>query len=145
MTDLAAPVRGIIFDKDGTLFDFATTWEAWAAAFLLRVSNGDRAQAAMLGAAIGFDFANRSFARDSVVIAGTAGEVAGALAPHLPDISPAQLLYMLNDEAGQAPQAEAVPLNPFLSALRARGRFSVMKPISPFVACCSSCSSFIGS
>ena len=33
-----APVRGIVFDKDGTLFDFATTWEAWAAAFLMRAA-----------------------------------------------------------------------------------------------------------
>jgi phosphoglycolate phosphatase len=54
------PVRGIIFDKDGTLFDFATTWEAWAAAFLLRVSQGDQARAGSLGAAIGFDFAARA-------------------------------------------------------------------------------------
>ena len=32
-------VKGIIFDKDGTLFDFAATWEAWAQAFLLRACN----------------------------------------------------------------------------------------------------------
>ena len=38
----AAPaVRGIVFDKDGTLFDFAATWEAWAVAFLLRAAEGD--------------------------------------------------------------------------------------------------------
>lgn len=121
MSGIAAPVKGIIFDKDGTLFDFATTWEAWAAAFLLRVSDGDRARAALLGDAIGFDLVARRFARDSLVIAGTAGEVAAALAPHLPHLSPTQLLYMLNDEAARAPQAEAVPLDPYLSALRARG------------------------
>lgn len=115
------PVRGIIFDKDGTLFDFATTWEAWAAAFLLRVCQGDQVRAGSLGAAIGFDFAARAFERDSLVIAGTAGEVAAALAPHVPEMTVAQLLYMLNDEAGQAPQAEAVPLTPLLDGLRARG------------------------
>ncbi|WP_299726102.1 HAD family hydrolase [uncultured Tateyamaria sp.] len=111
----------MIFDKDGTLFDFATTWEAWAAAFLLRIAGGDRGHAAVLGSAIGFDFKARRFARDSLVIAGTAGEVAAALAPHVPETSPEQLLGMLNEEAGQAPQAEAVPLVPFLAALRARG------------------------
>ena len=114
-------VKGIIFDKDGTLFDFATTWEAWAAAFLLRLCKGDRTQAAAVGRAIGFDFASRTFARDSLVIAGTAGEVATALAPHFPDFSKSRLLGLLNDEASAAPQSEAVPLAPFLNGLRARG------------------------
>ena len=115
------PVKGIIFDKDGTLFDFATTWEAWAAAFLLRLCEGDAGRAGTVGAAIGFDLQSRSFARDSLVIAGTAGEVAAALTPHFPDLSNTKLLEMLNDEAGRAPQAEAGPLVPFLSALRTRG------------------------
>lgn len=117
----SAPVRGIIFDKDGTLFDFATTWEAWATALLLRITDGDRARAAILGDAIGFQFEARRFRRDSLVIAGTAGEVVAALHPHLPDMPAARLLSMLNDEAGNAPQAEAVPLIPFLDGLRARG------------------------
>lgn len=117
----ARPVRGVIFDKDGTLFDFAATWEAWAVAFLLRASGGDRGRAALLGAAIGFDFEACRFSRDSIVIAGTAGEVAATLAPHLPDLAPAHLLDMLNEEAANAPQAEAVPLDPFLRGLRARG------------------------
>ena len=121
MTMGNAAVRGIIFDKDGTLFDFATTWEAWAAGFLLRVSAGDRTLAGTLGAAIGFDFDAQTFQPDSIVIAGTAGEVAGVLHPFLPRYELTELLYVLNEEAERAPQAEAVPLHPFLSGLRARG------------------------
>lgn len=121
MTRTGAPVRGLVFDKDGTLFDFATTWEAWAAGFLTRISGGDRLRAAALGDAIGFDFTARSFARDSIVIAGTAGEVAAALAPHMPGTSVPELLFTLNEEAARAPQAEAVPLVPFLGALQDRG------------------------
>lgn len=116
-----APVMGIVFDKDGTLFDFATTWEAWAQAFLLRLSGGDRTRAATLGDAIGFAFETATFRPDSIVIAGTAGEVATALQPHVPALSPVQLLDVLNEEAAKAPQAQAVPLVPFLEALRARG------------------------
>ena len=121
MTAGNAAVRGIIFDKDGTLFDFATTWEAWAAGFLLRVSDGDRRVAGTLGAAIGFDFETQKFRPDSIVIAGTAGDVASGLHPLLPQFDLTELLYVLNDEAERAPQAEAVPLYPFLSGLRARG------------------------
>ena len=115
-----APVRGIIFDKDGTLFDFATTWEAWANAFLLRLADGDRARAALLGNAIGFNVQTATFHKESLVIAGTAAEVAAALQPHVPHIAPDRLLATISEEAAHAPQAEAVPLAPFLNDLRAR-------------------------
>ena len=45
-------VKALLFDKDGTLFDFAATWEPWAEAFLLRVCEGDRGLAARVGAAM---------------------------------------------------------------------------------------------
>lgn len=114
-------VKGLIFDKDGTLFEFAATWEAWAQAFLLRVCDGDRLRAADIGHVIGFDFKQRRFAPDSIAIAGTAGEIAAKLAPFFPQHEADALLDMVNDEAGQAPQIEAVALAPFLSGLRARG------------------------
>jgi len=116
-----APVRGIIFDKDGTLFDFGTTWEAWAAAFLLRASEGDRVRAAQIGSHIGFDLVHQKFARDSVAIAGTPEDIADALLPHFEGQSRGDLIAILNHEAAHAPQAEAVPLVPFLDGLRARG------------------------
>lgn len=116
-----ADVRGMVFDKDGTLFDFAATWEAWAEAFLLRAAQQDRRLAAEVGQSIGFDLDQRRFARDSVVIAGTPGEVVEALLPYFSQYSRDGLLDMLNDEAAQAPQREAVPLKAFLDGLRTRG------------------------
>lgn len=113
-------VRGVLFDKDGTLFDFASTWEAWAASFLDRLT-GDAGAAADLGAEIGFDYAQRQFAPDSIVIAGTPGEVAEVLLPHVPGHSLSSMLDLLNAEAEEAPQVEAVPLAPFLTGLRGQG------------------------
>ena len=34
-------IRGIVFDKDGTLFDFHATWSAWSAGFIREVTGGD--------------------------------------------------------------------------------------------------------
>jgi phosphoglycolate phosphatase len=113
--------QGIIFDKDGTLFEFSATWEAWAQAFLLRLTDGDRVEAARIGLEIGFDFATRRFSTDSIVIAGTPSEVAQAVAPHFPNLGHDAVLDMLNEEAAMAPQVEAVPLIPFLKGLRAQG------------------------
>ena len=114
-------VDGIVFDKDGTLFDFAATWESWAKSFLLRVCEGDHSAAHRIGHHIGFDYENSRFARDSVVIAGTPGEVAAVLLPHFPGMGAVALEAMLNEEAENAPQAESVPLVPFLSGLRGQG------------------------
>jgi phosphoglycolate phosphatase len=121
MRENISNIKGLIFDKDGTLFDFATTWEAWAAAFLLRAARGDRDHAALVGRHIGFDLETQKFGRDSIVIAGTPGEVTQALAPHFPHLTYDQLLDLLNDEAEKAPQREAVPLIELLTNLRARG------------------------
>lgn len=114
-------IKGLLFDKDGTLFDFAHTWESWAAAFLLRACEGDAARATKIGADIGFDFARRKFARDSIVIAGTPQEVTQALLPHFPTMSEQSLSDLLNEEAEVAPQMQAVPLIPLLSGLRNNG------------------------
>lgn len=114
-------ISAILFDKDGTLFHFGATWEAWASAFLVRVAEGNNARAIRLGDVIGFDLIAGRFRPDSVVIAGTPAEVADTLAPHLPHLSRNAVIDMLNEEAEMAPQAEAVPLLAYLQGLRARG------------------------
>ncbi len=113
-------IDGVIFDKDGTLFDFRRSWGGWARSFLIGLTD-DPDQAARLGQAIGYDLAAGSFARDSIVIAGTAAEIAAHLAPHLPDQPAAEIISRVNEAAAHAPMAEAVPLIPLLSGLRDRG------------------------
>ncbi len=114
-------IEAILFDKDGTLFDFAASWGAWAQAFLMRIAGGDRSRAVRLGARIGFDMARGCFSPDSIVIAGTAAQVVEALAPQLPEFDKASLQALVNEEAAAAPQAEAVPLLPLIDRLRRRG------------------------
>ncbi|WP_298802221.1 HAD family hydrolase [uncultured Lentibacter sp.] len=113
-------IEAIVFDKDGTLFDFARTWEAWAVAFLRRLAR-DEAHAREMAQAVGFDYDSQHFKAESIVIAGMPSEIAQALAPHLPQMGQAALVAVLNEEAGKAPQAEAVPLRPLLARLRAAG------------------------
>ena len=35
------PIEAIVFDKDGTLFDFQVSWSAWAMAFLRDAADGN--------------------------------------------------------------------------------------------------------
>ncbi|MCA0928862.1 HAD family hydrolase [Ruegeria profundi] len=115
------PIDAILFDKDGTLFDFADTWGAFGRNMVLRLAQGDHGRAAQLGRAIGFDLEQVSYAKDSVVIAGTIDEIAEVLAPHLPNMPLSDLIDVLNVESASAPQAQAVPLVPFFKDLRQAG------------------------
>ena len=114
-------ITGILFDKDGTLFDFQATWGAWAQSFLLEIAAGDRARAAELGAAIGYRYEAETFEADSPVIAGTPDEVAGLLLPLMPGTRPAALVATMNAAAARAPMREAVPLAPLMGRLSAMG------------------------
>jgi phosphoglycolate phosphatase len=113
-------IDGLLFDKDGTLFDFRLSWGRWAKGFLLQIAD-DAAHADRLGQAIGFDLATGAFAPHSPVIAATAADIAAALAVELPGVSVAELTERIDDSAGQAPMSEVVPLRPLLSGLRATG------------------------
>lgn len=63
-------VSGILFDKDGTLLDFAATWGPATAAVIAELAEGDAGRVASLAALAGFDPENAAFHPDSPIIAG---------------------------------------------------------------------------
>lgn len=113
-------IRGILFDKDGTLFDFQATWGAWARLLLGELSGGDPARAAAMAEAMAFDLDRGRFRPESPVIAGTGREVAELLAP-LAGLSADALEARIARAAAEAPLAEAVPLRALLERLRGAG------------------------
>lgn len=114
-------VDGIVFDKDGTLFDFEATWTPWAKRVMLRLCDNDFERAVALGRAVGFDLVAETFDPSSVVIAGTPEDIVAEFSHLLPNLSQAQIVSTLNGEAEQAPMAEAIPLVPFLDRLLGSG------------------------
>lgn len=116
-------LQGVIFDKDGTLFDFRQSWSGVAATVLAQLAQ-DEAQAETLAAAMGFLRASGGFAPDSPMIAGTSADIAAAMLPHLPHLphlTPEALEAQLNRAAVNAPMHPAVDLRPVLQGLRQRG------------------------
>jgi len=73
--------KGILFDKDGTLFDFEATWAAWAREVLSTLAAETSMAPERLGRAIGFDWETGRFAAESPVVADTSSAVAAVLAP----------------------------------------------------------------
>ncbi|MCM2560757.1 HAD family hydrolase [Lutimaribacter sp. EGI FJ00015] len=120
-------IQGIIFDKDGTLFDFGATWNGWAAGVIDHLSGGDAVRAQAMADAARFDLGAGAFHPDSPVIAGTSREAAECLASALPERDLDEIERLLDEMAARAPLAPAVPLDPFLAELGARGlRLGVM-------------------
>ena len=99
---------GIIFDKDGTLFGFRASWGGWSRKVLADLAR-DPDHAEQLAESIGFDLQRLDFAPDSLVIAGTMDEVAGALHPHLAPMLWSDLVVRLNTIGAANPMVPAVP------------------------------------
>ncbi len=118
---MRSQIRAILFDKDGTLFDFNATWAAWAGRFLDEVSGYDPARAAALGARIGYDVAEGRFRPDSPVIAGTPAEVAARLEGALPGWSREAIAERIIEASLELPLVPPVPLRPLLGRLRLAG------------------------
>jgi len=114
--------RAIVFDKDGTLFDLQASWGGFAGEFLAECAGQDAALFQALAEVAGYDTETGRLRADSVIVAETPETVARTLLPYLPD-APAlpDFVRRLNAAAATARQAPAVPLSPYLGALKARG------------------------
>jgi phosphoglycolate phosphatase len=113
-------VQALIFDKDGTLFDFTRTWGAWVMG-VLPVIQPDASRHCDLLQVLGYDPAAGRFAKSSPVIGCTTPEIAALIQPLLPHFSPAALNDVLNEQAKGAPLQPAVDLPATLASLRAQG------------------------
>lgn len=84
-------VAAVLFDKDGTLMDFQSSWGPWAGRLIKRVCGADEALAEAVAQAFAFDRVAERFAPDSEVIAGTPDEVVTLLQPHFPAVDAAEI------------------------------------------------------
>lgn len=111
----------ILFDKDGTLFDFQKTWAAWTHRFVVDAAAGDVALSALLAARMGFDLAASRFDPLSPVVAATPGELAHLVCDLLPARDPREIETLMLDAAHDVPLVPAVPLVPLLGRLERAG------------------------
>ena len=113
-------IDAVIFDKDGTLFDFRSSWGLWAENLIAELATGHD-HASVLEQALGYRIATGQFTPDSPVIAMTTPEIADILLPHVQRLTLADLNARMNRLAQMAPMRPAVDLVAVLGGLRARG------------------------
>ena len=114
-------IRGLIFDKDGTLFDFDATWGAVVRTLLVAEAGGDPRVLARLAQALGYDLAVNRFLPSSIVIAEPTTVVARVVAEVSGQDDVAALTARMNAISATVPQHPAADLPVLMAALRARG------------------------
>ena len=119
-------ITGILFDKDGTLFDFQATWKRVIESVLDTLAP-DREAWSRMARVSGYDPARGRFLPGSPVVAGSTGEIALLWAGFRPDLGAAKIERIL-DDAGLDALADPTALFPtaadlpgLLAGLRADG------------------------
>lgn len=114
-------IKGLLFDKDGTLFDFDKTWNYWTSRILSEISEQSNVSINKLAAALDFDLGTGKLMPHSIVIAGTHRQVTAAIHSKVPNWDFDYLESYLLDIAIETPQYEVVPLQKFFTSLRLMG------------------------
>jgi phosphoglycolate phosphatase len=89
-------IRGILFDKDGTLFDFQATWQRVIEAVLDTLAPDHETWSRMARSG-GYDPVRGRFLPGSPVVAGTTSEIAQLWSGFRPDLGAARIERILDD------------------------------------------------
>ncbi|ESY74402.1 HAD family hydrolase [Mesorhizobium sp. M0051] len=119
-----ADIKGILFDKDGTLVDFNATWLGVADFMAMDASEGDRWKADRLLAAAGFDFTSKRFKPDSIFASGTNLDVVELWFPRLSNEDQMLAVARFNEITSVQGSAMAVALPGIVDTLTALHRKS---------------------
>ena len=92
-------IEAVLFDKDGTLFDFQKTWGPFGVRVIEQLSAGEPKTLRALSGALGVDMVTATYQPGSPVIAGSPKDILEVMLPHLPLWRADQLLEWLDSEA----------------------------------------------
>ena len=118
---MSKAIKALLFDKDGTLFDFHATWGVWCAGFITDVSEGDAGLAAALAKAMDYDLENSAFLPSSVMITNSMDGIMDAVHSALPHWDRLELTEYVIETGSKAPQSPVTSLAPLLDRFRSNG------------------------
>ena len=119
-----ATIKGVLFDKDGTLIDITATWREAVEKIANHLAECDVTLTTTLCDAVGYDIRTKVFLPGSPVVAGSVDMVAELMASILPKWSAAEIEDLANRtalEMGAEDLAPVARLRETLVALREMG------------------------
>ena len=73
-------IKGVLFDKDGTLFEYGDTWQVWCERVIDHLAEGDLCLRDRLAERGGYSFVDKTFTSNSLVVSASTDEIITAWA-----------------------------------------------------------------
>lgn len=116
-----AKIKGLLFDKDGTLFDFKEVWGVWAERVLLALAPADLSVRSQLANVAGYDIETKMFTPGSLIVNASADETIEAWTTCLPGMTSAQIEEVGLQQLENLPVAPVTDLQGLLGRLKTDG------------------------
>lgn len=114
-------IKGLVFDKDGTLFHYGGTWAVWTDLVLADLSGRDDALKRTLAEAVGYDVENQDFLPGSLIVGASAGEINDAWLSLLPAWTAEQIDAVAVQHLDSLPSLPVCDLKDYFGGLKAQG------------------------
>lgn len=114
-------IKGVLFDKDGTLFSFTETWGTWCERLLSALAPNDPHQQNKLAAAVGYDRDQRIFTPGAAFISESGDQTALTLSELLPEVSADEVATIGLQLLDNLPLSPVTNLPKLFASLRASG------------------------
>jgi len=115
--------KGLLFDKDGTLFHFQESWGEWMYQVIIDLTTGFRNDREMMAKALGFDLKKKLFLKKSVFIAGSAGEFLYSIEPYSRKIKGDSLREFITNKSIKLKQSPVTNLPRLFKTLKSKEIF----------------------
>ena len=112
--------KGLIFDKDGTLFHFQESWGSWLDEVLNDICEKSISKKRQLSKILGFNFSKKKFFEDSPFIAGTTEEFLASIESFSDNLKGKELEEFINSKLMQLVQKPVGDLKVLFEYLKSK-------------------------
>ncbi|MGB1009995.1 MAG: HAD family hydrolase [Thiolinea sp.] len=118
---MTTSIKGVLFDKDGTLFNYGNTWEIWCERVIAAMAPGDMALQHQLARGVGFDLNSKDFVPGSLVVNASVDEINQAWENLHPTLSSPEIKQLGIRQLQDLPVVPVCDLRAMLQALKQMG------------------------
>ena len=118
---MSITIKGVLFDKDGTLFKYGNTWQIWCDLVIEALAGKDFKLQKALADVCGYDIETKTFTPGSLVVNASAHEINLAWAEIHPDLDYKQIEAIGVEKLQNLPVIPVCDLSEMIASLKALG------------------------